>query len=652
MRLQKLILNNFKGIKYLEIEPEGKSISIYGDNATGKTTIADAQCWLLFDKDSKGTANFSPKTKGIDGEDIHNLEHSVEGTYILADGSLITFCKVFKEDWKTKRGSSTETFSGHTTDYFVDGVPCKEKEYKDRLISISPIQDMMMLSLPLYFAESMSMSDRRSKLLEMTGDIGDYEIIASNDNISELAEYLRKPKTISQLYSVAEYEKIARATLKEINQDLKSIPGRIDEASRAMPEITVSEKEIEEEFSKLQCDKSILEIKLNTTNNEQVAEIKTQISELKTQLANAETQHIKNNQNIYADIDKTLSILNTDLYQAKNSLSSVKALHEENSRRMNNLEALRSETLQKYADIEKTVWNDDTVCATCGQPLPEDEIIKSKEKFNLNRSNKLLELNEFGKKNCSKEMITECQKAFSEYHIQVVTLDQKVQEIQLEISELNRRRSEITAPLFSSTKEYKEINSRIDEITYELVKVQKGLCSDEDETRRKLSVIKNRIDILNRYRADIELVKKQQKRIKELEKQEKQLGIESEKVQKGIYLCEEFVRTKVSMLDEKINSLFKTVKFRLFITQINGGIKEDCEVLIPSESGLVPFSLANNAARINAGLEIISALSEQYNFKMPVFVDNAESVTSLSDTDLQIIRLVVSADDKTLRVEQ
>lgn len=105
------------------------------------------------------------------------------------------------------------------------------------------------------------------------------------------------------------------------------------------------------------------------------------------------------------------------------------------------------------------------------------------------------------------------------------------------------------------------------------------------------------------------------------------------------------------MLDEKINSVFKNVRFQLFVDQINGGIKEDCEVLVPSEGGrLVPFSLANNAGRINAGLEIVDTLAKHFKFSMPIFIDNAESVTRLYDTTSQIIRLVVSEQDKSLRL--
>ena len=141
-------------------------------------------------------------------------------------------------------------------------------------------------------------------------------------------------------------------------------------------------------------------------------------------------------------------------------------------------------------------------------------------------------------------------------------------------------------------------------------------------------------------------------RVKELEAQEKKLAAEYEQLEQGIYLCEVFIKTKVNMLTDKINDKFQNVRFRLFIEQQNGGVKEDCEVMIPAEGGrMVPYVFSNNAARINAGLEIIDALSTHWGITMPVFVDNAESVTRLLNMNTQVIRLVVSEADKTLRLE-
>ena len=90
----------------------------------------------------------------------------------------------------------------------------------------------------------------------------------------------------------------------------------------------------------------------------------------------------------------------------------------------------------------------------------------------------------------------------------------------------------------------------------------------------------------------------------------------------------------------------------MFIEQQNGGIADDCEALVPCKTGLVPFKRANNAARINAGLELIDTLAKYYGVELPVFVDNAASVTKLTQTQTEVIRLVVSEPDKTLRFER
>ena len=66
---------------------------------------------------------------------------------------------------------------------------------------------------------------------------------------------------------------------------------------------------------------------------------------------------------------------------------------------------------------------------------------------------------------------------------------------------------------------------------------------------------------------------------------------------------------------------------------------------------MVPYSTANKAAVVNAGLEIIATLSRHYGVRLPIVVDNAESVTELLPVDSQVIRLVVSAEDESLRVE-
>ena len=132
MKIKSLRLENFQGIVHAEFDFDGLSASIYGDNATGKTTVFNALTWLLFDKASTGAKNFTPKTKGAGG-DLHNLDHTAEASFIMPSGEIATFKKVYHEVWKKKRGSSTEEFDGHTVDFFIDGVPVKEKQYTSTL---------------------------------------------------------------------------------------------------------------------------------------------------------------------------------------------------------------------------------------------------------------------------------------------------------------------------------------------------------------------------------------------------------------------------------------------------------------------------------------------------------------------------------------
>src|SRR5699024_2397853 len=134
IKLLNLKLTNFKGIKSLDVDLKGNDASIYGDNATGKTTVFDAFVWLLFNKDSQNKSDFQIKTMEND-EVIHNLNHEVEAE-LLVDGDELQLKKVFKEKWTKPRGQIEHIFGGHTTDYYINEVPSKKKEYDDKIEEI------------------------------------------------------------------------------------------------------------------------------------------------------------------------------------------------------------------------------------------------------------------------------------------------------------------------------------------------------------------------------------------------------------------------------------------------------------------------------------------------------------------------------------
>ena len=113
-------------------------------------------------------------------------------------------------------------------------------------------------------------------------------------------------------------------------------------------------------------------------------------------------------------------------------------------------------------------------------------------------------------------------------------------------------------------------------------------------------------------------------------------------------MAEAFTRFKAEYVESGVNGHFQTVRFKLFQSQVNGGLKECCDVYVGG--GRLDHGL-NTGAEYNAGIDVINALSEHYGVRVPLFVDGAESVSDLLPIDTQIIRLVVSREDKELRCE-
>src|SRR5690625_1293261 len=249
IKLLNMKLVNFKGIKGLEINFNGIDTNIYGENAAGKTTIFDAFVWLLFNKDSQNNSTNRMGIKTLDsaGNVIHKLDHEVEAT-LSVDDKNTTLKKVYKEIWTRQRGANTESFSGHTTDHFIDGVPSKKKEYDEFIQSIVDEDVFQLLTNPSYFNEVLHWQDRRELLLEIAGDITDVDVIDSNKDLAKLLAVLEGR-------SIEDHRKVIAAKRKEINDQLEEIPTRIDEINRDLPDVSkLNEETLKASIEKLTKD--------------------------------------------------------------------------------------------------------------------------------------------------------------------------------------------------------------------------------------------------------------------------------------------------------------------------------------------------------------------------------------------------------------
>lgn len=652
MKLINMKLENFKGIRHLEIPFNGLNRVFRGTNGAGKSTIADAQSWLLTGKKSDANENLDPKTIGPEGY-LHNLEHSVECKYELEDGSLITLKKVYKEKYTKKRGSTTSEFSGHVIEYYMDDVPVKQKQFDEYLANIfKNTENILMLSNINYFA-NMDWKKRRKILLEMCGDYSDDYIIANNPELIELKSILLKDGTNDQFYTVDEFMKMTKERMKKTNSDIQMIPARIDEASRAIPDVSSLNKgSIQNQIDDIEAKINELNIeKLSLSSSDQERMKQERIHEIQMEIKDARISFADEHSKKSRKYQEQINLLSSKINDLQIRLSGIDSRKRNAENDMNYMINQRNNLLEEYKEVQMKEWDTSKeVCPTCGRELPAEQIDELKSKFNLDKHNKLTEINQRGQ-SVSKGAIEE-QKAA------IVKLDKEKEIAGSEIILYKKQLSELEeskpkAELFENTEMYHVLNQK-------LLEAQNMAIDDlnivrKQEIENDISKFSEEKKLHEKELSLFSTVDYQNKRIDELKKTQKILSENYEKMEFEIHLCEEFIKTKVNMITENINQYFKNVRFKLFETQINGGLKECCDVMVPAKSGAyVPFNNGSNrGANMNAGIEMISVLSRYIGAELPVFVDNAESVVDLNSYDnMQIIKLVVDGNYKTLTMTE
>ena len=634
MKLTKLELLNFKGLKSFTINLNG-DVVIRGDNATGKTTVFDSVCWLLFGKDSLDRADFEIKT--LDGgEPIHKVNHEVTGTFTLDEGGTVELKRVYREKYSSPRGGEV-TMTGHTTDYFVDGVPKKEKEYKEMVSSLVDESIFKLITNPLYFNETYSWQNRRKLLLEMCGDISDEDVIASHDELRRLAELLEGR-------TVDDHRKVVAAKKTAINKELDMIPVRIDEAMRNKPEISSDKAKLIRDIETLSAgidevekQKAIIQNGFSSTEKE------SKIRDIKRQL---EVQSSK----VLSDYHKQKQRLR-DEYEA--SLTKLKMVEVDRDRCADRRDELNKEiereskrivTLQSEFDTFNAQQFNKESCPTCGQALPADKQEILEAEFNANKSKKLEEW---------KGLIESAVKLKANYEEQQEIMVSKIDSLTTEASQYN----DAYNVKFKEYEAYSEPNLKDDPV-YADLKAQLFLLEIDDEPgadTEELTKLDEELSSMKSKKAGLEtelnkfkLIDDINHRILELENQQQKLVAEKNALDEASFLMDEFIKAKVNMLEDVINSRFKLARFKMFNVMINGNIEECCETTYKG----VPYRSMNNAARINVGLDIINALTSYYKVNAPVFIDNAEAVTEFVPVNSQTIKLIVDESKPQLTVEE
>lgn len=646
MKLLALTLRNFQGVKDFTLDTQGKNVTIYGDNGAGKTTLANAWHWLLFDKDSLNRKDFEIKTLTPDGDPIHGLEHEVEATIDL-DGERLILKKVYTEKWTKQRGSAEAVFSGHTTKHYIDGVPVSKRAYDDKIADIVDENIFRLLTDPRAFNDTLHWQDRRKTLLEVCGDVTDADVIASDPSLKDLPKILGK-KSLDDLKAIIKEQRA------KVNRDLQQIPTRVSEVQRGLPDISgLNPEQLEQDIAKArQAMEAKQSEKLRIEQGGEVAEKQKQLAEIEAEMFRVEglhrreqtelTEESRNKLHAVKSARQNLELDIKGLEREQQSLNqSIREAHL-------NLEALREEWARVNAETFE--HKQDSTCPTCGQAIPEEQLQEAYEKaldaFMLDKAQRLEAITAQGKQ--KKAEAEELGNQFAE-------LTDRMEESQQILSDLLAEEARLHAevdskPLVPVEKApgYRELIDQKVLLEQEIADLKSGAQNTLACIQTEIDHITQAIEALEEAKAKVKIHQQARARVEELKAEERRLAKEYETLERQQYLCDEFTRAKVRMLDEKINSRFSLARFKLFEEQINGGLAECCETLyegVPWDGGL------NNGAQIRVGCDIIRTLSEHYGLNPPVIIDNRESVTSLPEMDCQIISLVVSEKDKELRIE-
>ncbi|MGM9580059.1 MAG: hypothetical protein ACI3U2_02335 [Anaerovibrio sp.] len=631
MKFLQLSLENFRGIKQMDIDFQGADCCIYGSNATGKTTVANAICWLLTGSAITGEKDFSPKTTGT-----HNLHHKAE-LYIEKDGGgIVRLSKDFYEKWTKKKGAATAELTGHTTDFAVDGVPQKEKDYIKAVEALcGGSMDMIkIMSVLGYFSETLKADDRRRILLEVCGDMPDEEIM-QDERLNALPKFLLMPGTTDQHYGIDDYRAIAVKQRAKLKKELDTLPERIDEQNSSLP-APVDEQALRKELAELQGLRDEL------IDSDRSAAKKAAIKGLRADMEARKLKHIQEQGKLNEAVNGEISRLMAERAAKEFDLSGIENNIRHGRQKAEEMTRRRQELLKDWQEIVSKKWDANlAICPCCGQALPAEQVEEKRANFLANIDECKARIREDGKK-CSDALIQQLKAELELKQGEADNLSKKIDALQDEINKA-RGRLQVVVP-FEETDSCKEIAARIEQLTAE--------AEDAGIVRQQVADTDRRMDEINSQLASIRMAEKIKERIAELETLQQEKAAQLENVEHGLFLCDEFIRIKVAMVTDRINSRFKSISFQLFKEQVNGGIKECCDALIPSPDGtMVEYKAANTAAKINAGLEIISVLGEHYGMNLPVLVDQAESVVSLAGISQQVISLIVSAEYKRLYVK-
>ena len=636
IRIREISIENFKCHKALHIGFDKPVTSIYGDNATGKSSVYDAMTWLLFGKDSRGSADAETiKPLGADGNVLdHEAVTAVEAVFSIAEeaGSLeVTLRRTMKEVWASKRGSSKLEYGGNISEYSVDGVPTKKNGFDGAVKGLFGETLYRVLTNVKYFPAEMKWQERRAVLFDLAGNLTDGQIMAQDErfwglkDMSEDLDLLKK-KLAADRKRLVGAKNDGPARMSECQKLIDQLSGQDFAAAKAKAlELDGIGNALREQMAKLKAGSKASEIGYAlSAKTAELRALEAQNSAYREQQRGADKAVEAKRRKTAAE--KTLTYTNAQISNTDMALE----------RTEKSLGSYRAE----WVDTNGESFSGGK-CPTCGQSLPFEQLKAQTDAFEAKKKARLERIE--GMANHAKALC-------DGYRADLERLGQEKAEAESALAAAEAEIREAPAETVTDMPEYEArraaLEGEIRSLEQDKLEAVNGYQTKWAALDGQLAAVTAELKAVQQEAAGEGSLRYAQARLEQLRQEARDTNAKLEEVEKTLYLIEEFVRYKASFLETAVNAPFRLAKFRLFREQANGGTEERCDVVYDG----VPYSSLNSAMQINVGMDIINTLSGYYGVRVPLFIDNAESVTQLEDMDSQVIRLVVSENDKELRI--
>lgn len=641
MTIKTLEIQRFKGIRHLLLELDGHNAAISGRNGTGKTSVCDAFLWLLFGKDSAGNKP-DVKPRNTLGERMEGMESDVRAV-LTVDGKEITLRRQWHEVWSKDTDSGERVYARDETLCWIDEVPVKlEKEYAPYVLGlVGGDEGTFKLLTDLGAFMRLNWADRRRELVKIAGGEPDTELQAKPE-YADVATVLRGA-------SPEDAKKRLLDQRRTLETELKTLPARIDELERMKRPLTQADVDAANAaLDSLQAETDLIDAELtaSTAALENTNAMYARKRALETRRTDIERDLRKPLQAAISTAEGKLGIAR----RAKAALETDKLMLTDDLRRHNTalaqLQDNRKTKLDEWHD-----WNDrvytapdlSTTCQTCGQPLPPsmvDEAAKNnRDQFQHARHAFLNDITNEGKRLAERIALEEKYIADIGDKLEAVeknlSLPDGIAELEAEIERLSK-----ATPRAENNPDWQAVMAELDSVDAEITALGKDTRRDELNAR-KAAIVQER-EPHSKTLSSVELNGNVQARIDVLTEDKRKVGTQIAAVEGQIDLLSRYVRARCGVLEESINRLFHSIRWKLFDFAKNGSLIDCCDATVDG----IAYGLAslNTGACVNADIEIIHVLSDAYGVTVPCFVDNAERVNQIGFSGGQRILLQVTDD--------